>query len=94
MQIDVDLTRKQNLMEHFFELPITHNNQELILKARLATFAYTFKFYVIVNGQELIFERDDNGAFRVLTEADNSVEMIPAELIDKIILALEQVQSI
>lgn len=55
-------------MEHSFELPVTYKNAELLLPGRLVAFTYSYKFYIMVNDIELIFERDDNGAFRVVKQ--------------------------
>ncbi|WP_118976321.1 hypothetical protein [Taibaiella koreensis] len=79
-------------MEHFFELPVNHNGEELLLKGRLVTFAYTYKFYVMVNGRELVFERDDSGEFRALVQAVDSGSEIDASFIHNIIVVLEAVQ--
>ncbi|WP_118975715.1 hypothetical protein [Taibaiella koreensis] len=79
-------------MEHFFDLLISYKQQELLLKARLVTFAYTYKFFVIVDGIELVFERDDEHSFRVLSPQVTRNEMADKELAEKIIDALELVQ--
>jgi len=79
-------------MEHFFELPVPYKGTELLLKGRLVTFAYTYKFYVVVNGHELIFERDDEHQFRVLNTQDRPVD-IDSELIGQIITVLKKLQS-
>lgn len=80
-------------MEHFFELPINYKDQELSLKARLVTFAYEYKFYIMVEGQELIFERDDSGAFRAILPSAPSVKEISQELLKAIIATLEHLQA-
>lgn len=76
-------------MEHFFELPVPYKGEELLLKGRLVTFAYSYKFYVVVNGHELVFERDDAHQFRVLNTQDHPVE-IDRELIEQIIMMLQK----
>lgn len=79
-------------MEHYFELPLIYRDEQLILKGRLVTFAYSYKFYIIANGQELIFEKDDAGAFRVIS--DQKHPKIDRELISCIIDALEKISSL
>jgi hypothetical protein len=57
-------------MEHQFELPVKYKNQEYLFNGRLATFTYGYKFYVDINGNEIIFEQDDEGELRaILPEA-------------------------
>lgn len=75
-------------MEHYFELPITHNREILNLKGRLVTFAYTYKFYIVVDGQELIFEKDDEGGFRVVTD-NASNKPVDTGLLSEIITVLK-----
>ncbi len=60
-------------MEHSFELPVTYKNTELLLPGRLVAFTYSYKFYITVSDIELIFERDDNGAFRVVKQENMPV---------------------
>ncbi|HMR83673.1 MAG TPA: hypothetical protein PKE30_11095 [Niabella sp.] len=62
-------------MEHYFELPVTHNGETLNLKGRLLTFAYNYKFHIIVDGKELCFEKDEEGSVRVISqEKDNTID--------------------
>lgn len=81
-------------MEHFFELPVRYKREELLLKGRLVTFAYSYKFYVVVNGHELTFERDDEQAFRVLNENTDGHPHIDPELIAEIVTVLNKLQSV
>jgi len=81
-------------MEHFLELPINYKDQELLLKVRLVTFAYEYKFYIMVEGQELIFERDDSGAFRVIVPQTVSGKENDRELLRCIAEVLESIQDI
>jgi hypothetical protein len=46
-------------MEEQFELPVEYKGQELMLKASLLVTGYTHKFNVDVNGQNIIFEPDE-----------------------------------
>ncbi|AHF17123.1 hypothetical protein [Niabella soli] len=78
-------------MEHFFDLPVLYKGEELLLKGRLVTFAYSYKFFVVVNGKELTFERDDERVFRVLSGAGEDVSTIDRELVQQIISALNKI---
>lgn len=53
-------------MEHYFDLPVTYNDEELLIKGCLVTFAYNYKLFVMVNGQELVFEKDNDGQYHIL----------------------------
>lgn len=79
-------------MEHFFELPITHRGEQLTFKGRLVTFAYNYKFFIIVESRELVFEKDDEGEFRVLS--DHKQTEIDQELLSTIVHALENISSL
>jgi hypothetical protein len=78
-------------MEHFLELPVTYNDNELTFKVRLVTFAYTYKFYIMIEGQELIIERDDEHQFRAIISDASSDNNIDRRLIARIIESLEGV---
>lgn len=72
-------------MEHYFDLPVIYKEEELTFKVRLATFGYVYKFYIIVEGQELVFEKDEEGQYRVhAVDEKNSKDMDPG-LIEAII---------
>ncbi|MBZ4191324.1 hypothetical protein [Niabella beijingensis] len=78
-------------MEHFFELPLTYRGEPLTVKGRLATFAYSYKVYIIVNGRELTFEKDDEGQFRVIS--DQQQPEIDRQLLSTIIEALKNISA-
>ncbi|MCH5720043.1 hypothetical protein [Niabella hibiscisoli] len=77
-------------MEHYFELSLNYRGEERILKGRLATFAYSYKFYIVVDGKELVFERDDEHNFRVVSTEEHYENGVDAELLTRIIEALER----
>ncbi len=58
-------------MEHFFVLPVNYKGEALNIKSRLVTFGYVYKFYIIVNGSELVFEKDDEQNYRVIVVDKN-----------------------
>ncbi len=79
-------------MEHFFELPVTYNKEALSLKGRLVTFGYVYKFHIIANGRELVFEKDDEQNYRVLTtDGDVNNKSFDKELIEAIIESLKTI---
>jgi len=75
-------------MEHYFDLPVKYKSEELNFKGRLSTFGYTYNFYIIVNGQELVFEKDDDGQYRVIHETYELHTMVDTELLKAIVSGL------
>ena len=75
-------------MEHYFELPATYNGESRNFKGRLATFGYVYKFYIMVDSRELIFEKDDEGQCRVLMGNDDKNKAVDAGLMQAIMAAL------
>jgi len=76
-------------MEHFLELQVSYNGRELTFKVRLVTFAYSYKFYVMVEDQELIIERDDEQHFRAIASNAGSEKNIDKKLVAEIIGSLQ-----
>lgn len=77
-------------MEHYFELPVIYQGKEHTFKGRLATFGYVYKFYIIVGGQELVFEKDEEGQYRVFAAEEKKDQHIDPELIRVIIGTLSK----
>jgi hypothetical protein len=78
-------------MEHYFELPVHHKGEELILKGRLVATAYSYKFFIVVNGSELIIEKDDEEQLRVLIEEGQVKQLPDKALIADILDAVQQI---
>lgn len=79
-------------MEHYFELPVTYKGELLQLKGRLVTFAYSYKFYIVVSGRELVFEKDDEGKYRVVSDGNTS--QIDPHLMEAIVSMLENIATL
>ncbi|MGE8431641.1 hypothetical protein [Chryseobacterium joostei] len=67
-----------------FELPVTYKGKELTFNVRLATFSHGYKFYVDVDGCEVVFERDDEGNLRAIVPEASSNPTVEKELITAI----------
>lgn len=80
-------------MEHFFELPVMYKGEELSFNGRLVTFGYVYKFHIMVNGHELVLEKDDDENYRVLA-ADGINKLIDVALIEAIIKTLESLTDV
>ncbi len=74
---------RTELMEEF-ELPVTYKGKEELFNVKLATFTYGYKFYVDVNGNEVVFERDDEGNMRALVQDTSSESKVEKGLIEAI----------
>lgn len=81
-------------MDHYFELPVNYKNEELLFNGRLTTFAYEYKFYINVNGKEIIFERDDEGNLRAITPEAALTPATDIALIKEIGEVLKHVQAV
>lgn len=55
-------------MNGTFQLAVMHGGKETIFDCELLPYTYTYKIRVDVAGQEILFERDDEGNFRAMIE--------------------------
>lgn len=76
-------------MEHYFEIPVEYKGEEQSFKGRLSTFGYTYKFFIIVNGHELVFEKDDDGKYRGINETNDLNKTVDIELLKAIVFVLD-----
>jgi len=78
-------------MEEQFELPVEYKGLQLLLKASLQVTGYTHKFNVDVNGQNIIFEPDDENNYRGIIPYDdiNKNKSVDIELLKEIAKARE-----
>lgn len=77
-------------MEHYFEIPVNCEGSEQLLKGRLVTFGYDYKFYIVVKGEELVFEKDEQGDFRAISNAAIPNKEVDTNILSAIVLALQQ----
>ena len=56
-------------MEDQFDLTVEHNGQELHFDTQFMRMGYTHKFKVVVEGQEVFFEPDEEGSYRAILPA-------------------------
>lgn len=79
-------------MEHYFEIPVNCEGAEQLLKGRLVTFGYNYTFYVVVKGEELVFEKDEQGDFRAIGDSGVSSKEVD-KVAEAIALALRQLSA-
>jgi hypothetical protein len=53
-------------MEQTVEIPVEINGIERVFAARLQAWQYGLRYFVDVDGAEIILERDDAGEFRAI----------------------------
>jgi hypothetical protein len=73
-----------------FELPVDFKGEELMIPARLLQLGYLHKFQE-VKGEVLLFERDEEGNYRALVDAEKTKQVINTELLKAIADALENI---
>lgn len=74
-----------------FEIPIDYKGQEYVFKARLLNFGYTYKIQVDVNGIDVLFEPDEERAYRavVAPEFMEGKHKIDGDLLQAIVTTIE-----
>lgn len=77
-------------MEHYFELPIAYAGAEHRFRTRLTTFGYNYKFYVIVDGKEWTFEKDEAHDLQMTSPVAEGNLNPGGELLQRIIAELER----
>jgi len=75
--------------EEPFELPVDYRGQVITLSGKLVQMGYTYKFFLEVEGQTIIFEPDEERNFRVVSESPG-MKAISVEMFQAIIASLEK----
>lgn len=57
------------LIDEPFELPVDYKGQEIIIPGTLKRRGYSYKIHMEVDGQEIIFEPDEERNFRAINES-------------------------
>ena len=79
-------------MNEPFELPVTYKGKELLFPAQLLMLGYTHKFQVQVNGQEVLFEPDEERTYRAVVDPEQVEESkIDVVLLKAIAEAIEEI---
>ncbi len=78
-------------MDEPFSILVICQGQEYSFEARLATVGYTHKFYVMINGMEVIYEPDEERNYRAILNHDQSdiSEIITPYLLETIVHYIE-----
>lgn len=82
-------SEKIKVMEQEFELPVEYRGQELNFAGRIVTVGYVYKLYIMIHDEEFVFERDDDGKYRVLTEGVTYEKPVDRGLLEAVIAVLD-----
>jgi hypothetical protein len=80
-------------MDEPFEIPVGYKGQELLFPAYLQQSRFTHRFAVDVYGQEIFFERDEEGSYRALIDREQlkANRKLEIELLRAIAEAIEAI---
>jgi hypothetical protein len=80
-------------MNEDFELPVDYKGKEILFTARLLQQGFSYKIEVDVTTTKLLFEKDDQGDWRVIanTEQESAYGKTDVELLKAIAASLEQI---
>lgn len=78
-------------MEQTVEIPVTVGGVERTFDGRVQASQYSLRFFVDVDGTEVIFERDDAGEFRAILPEGFGGKAPDKEIITAIIEVLESI---
>jgi hypothetical protein len=76
-------------MEQTVDIPVTIRGEERTFAGRVQAWQYGLRFVVDVDGAEMVFERDDAGAFRAILPDGYSGKPPDKEAIAAIVAVLE-----
>ena len=76
-------------MEQEVEIPVTIHGEERLYMARVQAWQYGVRFFVDVDGVEVVVERDDAGEFRAILPEGFSGKAPEREVVAAILAVLE-----
>jgi hypothetical protein len=77
-----------NSMDEPFIITIQHKGKERDLEASLQVFGYSHRFHVLVDGSDIIFERDEEGQYRAIIAPEAETKNIDTGLLQSIATAI------
>ena len=77
------------VMEQTVEIPVEINGKERVFAARIQAWQYGLRFWVDVDGVEILLERDDAGEYRAVLPEGTAGKAPEKEVIGAIIKVLE-----
>ena len=78
-------------MEDFIEIPVIYKNEELAFKAHIKQFGFVNHIVVDVYGTAITIERDEEGNYRALGDAEQLTKnKVDLELVKAMVEVLER----
>ena len=78
-------------MDHHFSIPVTYKAVEMQFEVRVQVWAYGRRFYVLVEGVEVLFEQDEEGSIRAILPVEEKVKMPAKELLQEIAAVIGEI---
>jgi hypothetical protein len=76
-------------MDGPFTITVSYKGKEQDFDVTLKVLGFTHRFYLVIDGTELFFERDDEGAFRAIVPPEQQKKQIDSVLLRLIADAIE-----
>ena len=77
--------------EPFIITVVDHMGVERGFEASLQVFGYSHRFHVMVDGTEVLFERDEEGNYRAIIPPEHTGKIPDADLLQSIAGAIVQI---
>lgn len=78
-------------MDEPFIITVNHNGAEREFGASLQVFGYSHRFHIMVDGTEVLFERDEEGNYRAIIPPEHTGKIPDAGLLESIARAIVQI---
>jgi hypothetical protein len=75
-------------MEDEFFIPVNYKGAEREYPARLEVFGYSHRFRVVVEGTEVLFEKDEEGSYRAVIPPETQGKIPETGLLQSIAQAI------
>ncbi|TDX02116.1 hypothetical protein [Dinghuibacter silviterrae] len=75
------------------QIPVEYRGAEHEFEARVQVWQYGHRFFIPVDGVDLVFERDDSGQYRALVPEEYTGKLPDRGLVEAIAAVLDAVTS-
>ena len=76
-------------MDGSFTITVNYKGKDRDFEVTLKVLGYTHRFYLDVDGTEVFFERDDEGAFRAIAAPEQERKQVDPQLLRLVAAAIE-----
>lgn len=81
-------------MEEIVHIPVDYQGDEREFEARVQVWQYGHRWFVMVEGVELVFEKDDAGEYRALTPEGYTGKLPDRGLVQAIAEVLDALEAL